>query len=322
MPGQQKKSLNAVIAGCYIFLAVTVLMVGRGNPLQLPATQSAARAFFIVATFFAIERQIMAWCMPSSACRAAAVMHDGVHHSTMSMVAQAGPLSGGPVSGNAGISTPVWAIASERGNSSDSMNPCYQRLPSWLRPQQKNTQNPRSPNSVTTVVVSVGVRVKNTVKNHCADLALRDIVTALLQIQQPGFASRTITRRQNTPQKRVFCCLMPHVQWRYGRELLRRRRVPSYLVMRIPFVLPPMASHPLMVVKNLLTRRLPQWLLPQPQNTQNPRSPNSATTAAVRFTVRRWWRYIFILIYWLLISMRSRYICRTYFLTSTTILRL
>ncbi|EBR4099671.1 ash family protein, partial [Salmonella enterica] len=158
MPGQQKKSLNAVIAGCYIFLAVTVLMVGRGNPLQLPATQSAARAFFIVATFFAIERQIMAWCMPSSACRAAAVMHDGVHHSTMSMVAQAGPLSGGPVSGNAGISTPVWAIASERGNSSDSMNPCYQRLPSWLRPQQKNTQNPRSPNSATTAAVRFTVR--------------------------------------------------------------------------------------------------------------------------------------------------------------------
>ncbi|EDX4488986.1 ash family protein [Salmonella enterica subsp. salamae] len=196
MPGQSKKSLNAVIAGCYIFLAVTVLMVGRGNPLQLPATQSAARAFFIVATFFAIERQIMAWCMPSSACHAAAVTHDGVHHSTMSMVAQAGPLSGGPVSGNAGISTPVWAIASERGNSSDSMNPCYQRLPSWLRPQQKNTQNPRS----------------------------------------------TI--------------------------------------------------------------------------------PNSATTAAVRFTVRRWWRYIFTLIYWPLISRSSRYICRTYSLTSTTILRL
>ncbi|EIK3033872.1 ash family protein [Salmonella enterica] len=163
MPGQQKKSLNAVIAGCYIFLAVTVLMVGRGNPLQLPATQSAACAFFIVATFFAIERQIMAWCMPSSACRAAAVMHDGVHHSTMSMVAQAGPLSGGPVSGNAGISTPVWAIASERGNSSDSMNPCYQRLPSWLRPQPKNTQNPRSAtrtpflNSATTVGARLSV---------------------------------------------------------------------------------------------------------------------------------------------------------------------
>lgn len=196
MSGQQKKSLNAVIAGCYIFLAVTVLMVGHLTPLQLPATQSAARAFFIVATFFAIERQIMAWCMSFSACRAAAVTHSGVHHSTMSMVAQAGPTLVGPVSGNAGSEIPVWAIASEHLTSCDSMNPCYQRLPSWLRPQQKNTQNPRS----------------------------------------------TI--------------------------------------------------------------------------------PNSATTAAVRFTVRRWWRYIFTLIYWPLISRRSRYICRTYSLTSTTILRL
>ncbi|EBA9765704.1 hypothetical protein CFJ40_26545 [Salmonella enterica] len=194
MPGQSKKSLNAVIAGCYIFPAITVLMVGRSNPLQLPATQSAARAFFIVATFFAIERQIMAWCMPYSACRAAAVTHGGVHHSTMSMVAQAGQPSGWPVPGNAGIATPVWAIASKCSNFCDSMNPCYQRLPSWLRPQ--------------------------------------------------------------------------------------------------------------------------------PKNTQNPRSPNSATTAAVRFTVRKWWRYIFTLIYWPLISMRSRYIYRTYFLTSTTILRL
>ncbi|EBW6364437.1 hypothetical protein DPU24_27450 [Salmonella enterica subsp. enterica serovar Oranienburg] len=196
MSEQQKKSLNAVIAGCYIFLAVTVLTVGRENPLQLPATQGALCVFFVVATFFAIERQLMAWCMSSSACRAAAVTHSGVHHSTMSMVAQAGPTSVGPVSGNAGFLTPVWAIASERENSSDSMNSCYQRLPSWLRPQQKNTQNPRS----------------------------------------------TI--------------------------------------------------------------------------------PNSATTAAVRFTVRRWWRYIFTLIYWPLISRRSRYICRTYSLISTTILRL
>ncbi|EEH4116396.1 ash family protein [Salmonella enterica subsp. enterica] len=195
MPGQQKKSLNTVIAGCYIFLAITVLMVGRGNPLQLSATTDAACVFFVVATFFATERQIMAWCIPS-VCRAAAVTHKGVHHTTMSMVAQAGPTSVGPVSDNAGISTPVWAIASERGNSSDSMIQCYRRLPLWLQPQQKNTQNPRSA------------------------------------------------------------------------------------------------------------------------------IPNSATTAAVRFTVRRWWRYIFTLIYWPLISMRFRYICRTYSLTSTMILRL
>lgn len=194
MPGQSKKSLNTVIAGCYIFLAITVLMVGRCNPLQLPATPGASCAFFIVATFFAIERQIMAWCVITDRVSLPISSNSVTHHATMSMVAQAGPLSGGPVSGNAGIATPVWAIASERCNSCDSMISCYQRLPSWLRPQQKNTQNPRS--------------------------------------------------------------------------------------------------------------------------------PNSATTAAVRFTVRRWWRYIFTLIYWPLISIRSRYICRTYSLTSTTILRL
>ncbi|EHD9479292.1 hypothetical protein JYL57_001505 [Salmonella enterica subsp. enterica serovar Typhimurium] len=196
MPGQQKKSLNTVNAGCYIFHAITVLMVGCGSPLQLPATQSAARAFFIVATFFAIERQIMVWRALFSAGTSPVVTHNDVLHTTMSMVAQAGPTSVGPVSGNAGTSTPVWAIASKCGSFSDSMISCYQRLPSWLQPQQKNTQNPRS----------------------------------------------TI--------------------------------------------------------------------------------PNSATTAAVRFTVRRWWRYIFTLIYWPLISRRSRYICRTYSLTSTTILRL
>ncbi|HAF1888811.1 TPA: ash family protein [Salmonella enterica] len=194
MPGQSKKSLNTVNSGCYIFLTITVLMVGRENPLPLPATQGASGPFFIVATFFATERLIMVWCVVYQCVGGKHTACCMTHHATMSMVAQAGPTSVGPVSGNAGILTPVWAIASECENSSDSMNPCYQRLPSWLRPQQKNTQNPRS--------------------------------------------------------------------------------------------------------------------------------PNSATTAAVRFTVRRWWRYIFTLIYWPLISMRFRYICRTYSLTSTTILRL
>ncbi|MMS76449.1 hypothetical protein D9O31_07580 [Salmonella enterica] len=155
MPGQQKKSLNTVIAGCYIFLAITVLMVGRCNPLPLPATQGASGPFFIVATFFATERQIMVWCVVYQCVGGKHTACCMTHHATMSMVAQAGPTSVGPVSGNAGIATPVWAIASERCNSSDSMNPCYQRLPSWLRPQQKNTQNPRStaPNSATTAAV-------------------------------------------------------------------------------------------------------------------------------------------------------------------------
>lgn len=44
MPGQSKKSLNTVIAGCYIFLAVTVLMVGRENPVIALAQTDAASA--------------------------------------------------------------------------------------------------------------------------------------------------------------------------------------------------------------------------------------------------------------------------------------
>ncbi|HFE7524679.1 TPA: ash family protein, partial [Salmonella enterica subsp. enterica serovar Newport] len=93
--------------------------------------------FFVALTFFAIERQIMAWCTSYRASRAAAVMHDDVHHSTMSMVAQAGQSSDWPVSDATGILTPVWAIASERENSSDSIFAKRRRLPSWLRPQQK-----------------------------------------------------------------------------------------------------------------------------------------------------------------------------------------
>ncbi|EHT0904839.1 ash family protein, partial [Salmonella enterica] len=42
-------------------------------------------------------------------------------------------------------------------------------------------------------------------------------------------------------------------------------------------------------------RRLPQWLLPQPQNTQNPRFPNSAMTAVVKSVVRMVWRVSFML---------------------------
>lgn len=320
MPGQSKKSLNQVIAGCYIFPAVTVLTVGRTTPLQLSATTDAASVFFVVAALYATAYHFMAWCIHTGCTAYQIVVHSRMHHVTTSMVALAGPTSVGPVSDNAGSGIPVRAIASEHTTSCDSMIQCYRRLPQWLRPQPQNTQNPRSPNSVTTVVVSVGVRVKNTVKNHCADLALRDIVTALLQIQQPGFASRTITRRQNTPQKRVFCCLMPHVQWRYGRELLRRRRVPSYLVMRIPFVLPPMASHPLMVVKNLLTRRLPQWLLPQPQNTQNSRFPNSVTTVVANWTAQNCSHYTCTSIRWRVIVFSYAFLI--FFPASTTILRL
>ncbi|EMX9646329.1 ash family protein [Salmonella enterica] len=158
MSGQSKKSLNIAIFGCYISLAITVLMAGRENPLQLPATLDAVSVFFIVATLFAVERQIMARCVILHRVSLPIPSNSMTHCATMSMVAQAGPTSVGPVSGNAGILTPVWAIASERENSSDSMNQCYQRLLSWLRPQQKNTQNPRSPNSATTAAVRFTVR--------------------------------------------------------------------------------------------------------------------------------------------------------------------
>ncbi|EAP0827606.1 hypothetical protein DXO04_15705 [Salmonella enterica] len=115
---QLKKSLNAVIAGCYIVLAITVLMVGRGNPVNTKATTSASCAFFVVATLFALAPfygLVRRLSLDSKGFK----ITTGVsgHHV---MVAQAGQLSGWPGSFVSGISTPVWAIASERGNSSDS----------------------------------------------------------------------------------------------------------------------------------------------------------------------------------------------------------
>ncbi|EGL4350833.1 ash family protein [Salmonella enterica] len=150
MQRQLKKSLNAVIAGCYIALAITVLMVGRGNPVNILATLSALSAFFVVATLFALVPfygLVRRLSLDSKGFKVTTGVSG--HHV---MVAQAGQLSGWPGSSMTGISTPAWAIASERGNSSDSFETTYWRMPQWLQPQ--NTQNPRSPNSVTTAVVS------------------------------------------------------------------------------------------------------------------------------------------------------------------------
>lgn len=95
---------------------------GRRNPCNTTATTDAPCVFFYVATN-AKERQIMVWCVHS---RHVIAGHEQVtHHSAMSMVAQAGQLSGWPVPVVAGIPTPVWAIAiSERRNSGDSII-CY-----------------------------------------------------------------------------------------------------------------------------------------------------------------------------------------------------
>ncbi|EAX8485687.1 ash family protein [Salmonella enterica] len=152
MQRQLKKSLNAVIVGCYIALTITVLMVGRCNPEYTQATLSALSAFFIVATLFALVPfygLVRRLSLDSKGFK----ITTGVSGRHV-MVAQAGQLSGWPGSCVTGIATPVWAIASERCNSSDSFETIHRRLPQWLRPQPQNTQNPRSPNSVTTVAVS------------------------------------------------------------------------------------------------------------------------------------------------------------------------
>ncbi|EGJ2033472.1 ash family protein [Salmonella enterica] len=120
MPGQSKKSLNTVIAGCYIFHAITVLMVGHTTPCNTKATKSAACAFFIVVTtLFAVKRQIMAWCVIIHRVSLPISSNSVTHRATMSMVAQAGPTSVGPGSFVSGSGIPVWAIASEHTTSSD-----------------------------------------------------------------------------------------------------------------------------------------------------------------------------------------------------------
>ncbi|EJR6805998.1 ash family protein [Salmonella enterica] len=158
MSGQSKKSLNIAIFGCYISFAITVLMVGRCNPVIALAQTDAASVFFVAVTFFALERQIMARCVIIYRVSLPVPSSSMTHCATMSMVAQAGQSSDWPVSDATGIATPVWAIASERCNSSDSIFAKRRRMPSWLQPQQKNTQNPRSPNSATTAAVRFTVR--------------------------------------------------------------------------------------------------------------------------------------------------------------------
>ncbi|EME8509036.1 ash family protein [Salmonella enterica] len=152
MQRQLKKSLNAVIAGCYIVPAITVLMVGHTTPEYTQATLSALSAFFIVATLFALVPfygLVRRLSLDSKGFK----ITTGVSGRHV-MVAQAGPTLVGPGSCVTGSGIPVWAIASEHTTSCDSVKTIHRRLPQWLQPQPQNTQNPRSPNSVTTVAVS------------------------------------------------------------------------------------------------------------------------------------------------------------------------
>lgn len=118
--GQQKMCLIKMLTGCYIFLAATLLAVGCGSPVNTLATLSALSAFFVVAAIFATVRHFMAWCIRIPCVGTQTDAHSRMHHTTMSMVALAGPTSVGPGSSVTGTSTPVRAIASECGSFSDS----------------------------------------------------------------------------------------------------------------------------------------------------------------------------------------------------------
>lgn len=63
----------------------------------------------------------MAWCADRRAGVTLCLLSAIAYHAVMSMVAQAGQPSGWPVLDGAGILTPVWAIATERENSGDSI---------------------------------------------------------------------------------------------------------------------------------------------------------------------------------------------------------
>ena len=89
----------------YSFKAAAKSVAGRGNPCNLKATPDAPCVFFCVYVF--AHLLLAQWFLSRCSCRV--------------MVAQAGLTSVRPVSFRAGISTPVWATTSERGNSGGSV---------------------------------------------------------------------------------------------------------------------------------------------------------------------------------------------------------
>ncbi|MHA0917086.1 host cell division inhibitor Icd-like protein [Kosakonia cowanii] len=107
------KTINSVInflrcfylAG-YSFAVAAKSATGRGNPCNLKATPDAPCVFFCVFVFahLLLAQRFLCRC------------------SYRVMVAQAGLTSVRPVSFRAGISTPVWATTSERGNSGGGVN--------------------------------------------------------------------------------------------------------------------------------------------------------------------------------------------------------
>ncbi|HDG1688339.1 TPA: ash family protein [Kluyvera cryocrescens] len=89
----------------YIRSVAAKSATGRGNPCNLKATPDAPCVFFCVFVFAHLM------LLQRFLCRCGYRV----------MVAQAGLTSVRPVSFRAGISTPVWATTSERGNSGGSV---------------------------------------------------------------------------------------------------------------------------------------------------------------------------------------------------------
>ncbi|EIN1200264.1 host cell division inhibitor Icd-like protein [Salmonella enterica] len=121
---QQKapfSGLHLLCVSWYSFVVVAKSATGRENPSNSKATPDAPCVFFCVA-INATERQIVVWCADIRAGVTLRPLSVSVHYAIMSMVAQAGQPSGWPVFFEAGILTPVWAIATERENSGDSNN--------------------------------------------------------------------------------------------------------------------------------------------------------------------------------------------------------
>ena len=124
MTVQQTAPLSGLLLLCvswYSFPAVAKSAAGRENPSNPSAIPDAPCVFFCVA-INATERQIVVWCADIRAGVTLRHLSVSVHYAIMSMVAQAGQPSGWPVFFEAGILTPVWAIATERENSGDSNN--------------------------------------------------------------------------------------------------------------------------------------------------------------------------------------------------------
>ncbi|WP_371329387.1 host cell division inhibitor Icd-like protein [Klebsiella quasipneumoniae] len=99
------KFLHHTNCSGYIRSVAAKSATGRGNPSNLTATPDAPCVFFCVCAF--VHLLLVQWLL----CRC----------SSRVMVAQAGLTSVRPVSVRAGISTPVWATTSERGNSGGSV---------------------------------------------------------------------------------------------------------------------------------------------------------------------------------------------------------